>query len=79
LATFLFVALVPGIGSYLCYSVIIARLGPSRASLVMYLIPLYGAGLAWALLGEQIADFHLVGLGLMLPGLWLGTARPQQR
>ena len=78
LATFLFVALVPGIGSYLCYSVIIARLGPSRASLVMYLIPLYGAGLAWALLGEQLADFHLVGLGLMLPGLWLGTARPQQ-
>jgi drug/metabolite transporter (DMT)-like permease len=45
----------------------------------MYLIPLYGAGLAWALLGEQIVDFHLVGLGLMLPGLWLGTARPQQR
>ena len=79
LATFLFVALVPGIGSYLSYSIIVARLGTTFAGLLMYLIPLYAAALAWLLLGERLADFHLVGLGLMLPGLWLGTARKQPR
>jgi drug/metabolite transporter (DMT)-like permease len=73
--TMLFVALVPGIGSYLSYSVVVAALGAGTASLTMYLVPLYGAGLAWLLLGERLADFHLVGLALLLPGLWLGTRR----
>ncbi len=73
--TVLFVALFPGIGSYLSYSLIVASLGAATASLVMYLVPLYGAGLAWALLGERLADFHLVGMSLLLPGLWLGTKR----
>jgi drug/metabolite transporter (DMT)-like permease len=71
----LFLALAPGIGSYLSYSVIVAALGAGTASLIMYLTPLYGAALAWLLLGERLADFHLVGLALLLPGLWLGTRR----
>ncbi len=71
----LFLALVPGIGSYLSYSLIVAALGPATASLILYLTPLYGAGLGWLLLGERLADFHLVGLALLLPGLWLGTRR----
>jgi len=75
LATVFFTALVPGVASFLSYSVIVARLGAAMSSLVMYLIPLYAAVLAWALLGERLAAFHLVGLGLMLPGLWLGTRR----
>lgn len=75
LATVFFTALVPGVASFLSYSIIVARLGAAMSSLVMYLIPLYAALLAWALLGEQLASFHLVGLALMLPGLWLGTRR----
>ena len=71
----LFLALVPGVGSYLSYSLIVAALGPATASLILYLTPLYGAGLGWLLLGERLADFHLVGLALLLPGLWLGTRR----
>lgn len=70
---FLFLALVPGIGSYLGYSIVVGVLGAGAASLVMYLIPLYNAGLAWALLGERLAAFHLVGAALLLPGLYLGT------
>jgi drug/metabolite transporter (DMT)-like permease len=50
-------------------------LGPATASLILYLTPLYGAGLGWLLLGERLADFHLVGMALLLPGLWLGTRR----
>jgi drug/metabolite transporter (DMT)-like permease len=72
---FLFLALVPGIGSYLGYSIVVGALGAGAASLVMYLIPLYNAVLAWALLGERLAAFHLVGAALLLPGLYLGTRR----
>jgi drug/metabolite transporter (DMT)-like permease len=74
-ATVLFTALVPGVGSYLGYSIIVARLGPALASLVMYLTPLYAALLAWLVLDERLAAFHLAGMALMLPGLWLGTRR----
>jgi drug/metabolite transporter (DMT)-like permease len=70
---FLFLALVPGIGSYLGYSIVVGALGAGAASLVMYLIPLYNAVLAWALLDERLAAFHLVGAALLLPGLYLGT------
>jgi drug/metabolite transporter (DMT)-like permease len=71
--TFLFLALVPGIASYLGYSIVVGALGAGAASLVMYLIPLYNAGLAWAILDERLAFYHLVGAALLLPGLYLGT------
>ncbi|MCM0022151.1 MAG: DMT family transporter [Tagaea sp.] len=70
---FLFLALVPGIGSYLGYSIVVGALGAGAASLVMYLIPLYNAGLAWLILDERLALYHLVGAALLLPGLYLGT------
>lgn len=76
---FLFLALVPGIGSYLGYSIVVGALGAGAASLVMYLIPLYNAVLAWALLDERLAVFHLVGAALLLPGLYLGTLTPKTR
>ncbi|MFM7344596.1 MAG: DMT family transporter [Tagaea sp.] len=74
-AVFLFLALVPGIASYLGYSIVVGALGAGAASLVMYLIPLYNAGLAWAILDERLAFYHLVGAALLLPGLYLGTKR----
>ncbi|MCA3268644.1 MAG: DMT family transporter [Azospirillum sp.] len=77
-AIFLFVALVPGIASYLGYSIVIGVLGAGAASLVMYLIPLYNAGLAWLLLGEGLATYHLVGAAMLLPGLYLGTKKPSR-
>jgi drug/metabolite transporter (DMT)-like permease len=73
---FLFLALVPGIGAYLGYSIVIGVLGAGAASLIMYLIPLYNACLAWLLLGESLAVYHLAGAALLLPGLYLGTRRP---
>jgi drug/metabolite transporter (DMT)-like permease len=69
----LFLALVPGIGAYLSYSWLVAVLGPSRTGVLMYLSPIYNAGLAYALLGEQLHPYHLLGTALILPGLWLAT------
>ena len=69
-----FLALVPGIGAYLLYGKLVAMVGPSRTGLLMYLVPVYIAGLAWLLLGEQPRPYHLAGLALILPGIYLGTA-----
>jgi drug/metabolite transporter (DMT)-like permease len=73
LGAIVFVALVPGLCSYLAYSRLVAQLGPSRTSLQLYLMPLYTALLAWLLLGEQLRLYHLVGGAMILPGLFLAT------
>lgn len=61
--------LLPGLFSYLAYSHLQRELGVARAALVLYLAPLYGALLAWALLGEAPQWYHAVGAALILPGL----------
>ena len=69
-----FLALVPGLGAYLLYGKLVAMVGPGRTGLLMYLVPVYIAGLAYVLLGEMPQMFHLVGILLILPGIWLATA-----
>jgi drug/metabolite transporter (DMT)-like permease len=71
-----FVALVPGIGAYLSYAKLVAVLGPSRTGLLMYLVPVYTALLAWLTLGERLQLFHVAGLALILPGIYLATRAP---
>ena len=70
-----FLAIVPGLGAYLTYEFVQRRLGSNRASLLMYLIPVYNAGLAWALLGEALQPYHFVGAAMVLPGIYLATRR----
>jgi drug/metabolite transporter (DMT)-like permease len=68
-------ALLPGAGAYGAYSIMQRELGAARVAIVMYLGPLYSAVLAWAVLGERIAGFHLVGAALILPGIFLSTRK----
>jgi len=71
----LLVALVPGLGSYQTYAFIQSRLGANRTSLIMYLIPVYNAVLAWLLLDEGLQPYHFMGAALVLPGIYLATRR----
>ena len=71
------IALVPGIGAYAAYAFCVAELGPSRTSLAMYLGPPYVGLMAWAALGETPQWYHLLGIALVLPGLFLAT-RPSR-
>lgn len=75
LGIMLFLAIVPGVGAYQTYAFVQRRLGTSRASLLMYLIPVYNAGLAWALLGEALHPYHFIGTTMVLPGIYLATRR----
>lgn len=68
-------ALLPGALSYAAHAYIQRELGASRTSLMLYLAPVYGALLAWALLGEVPQAYHLAGAALILPSIWLATRR----
>lgn len=68
-------AIVPGVLAYQSYSFIQRRLGASRTGLILYLVPVYNAGLAWAILGEEPLLYHLTGAAMVLPGIFLATGR----
>jgi drug/metabolite transporter (DMT)-like permease len=75
LGVMLFLAIVPGLGAYQTYDFVQRRLGANRASLLMYLIPVYNGALAWALLGEALQLYHFIGAAMVLPGIYLATRR----
>lgn len=64
-------AVVPGFAAYLAYSVMQRELGAARVGVVIYLGPLYAAGLAWLVLNEPLHGFHAVGIALVLGGIYL--------
>ena len=64
-------ALFPGYGAYLAFSVMQRELGAARASIVLYLGPIYAAVVAWLVLNEPLGLYHLVGAALILPGIYL--------
>lgn len=68
-------ALFPGYGAYLAFSVMQRELGAAKVSVVQYLGPIYAAVIAWLVLGEAIALHHIIGLGLILPGIYLVSRR----
>lgn len=75
-ATWLVLAIVPGVGAYGAFAVCVRELGPSITSISLYLSPLYVGILAWITLGEAPQWYHLVGIALVLPGLFLATRVP---
>ena len=66
-------AVLPGVLSYGAYSYLQRVIGAARAALMMYLSPVYGAVIAWAVLGEVPGWYHALGAALILPSIWLAT------
>ena len=78
LAVMLLLALA-GIGAYQAYALIQSRLGANRTSLILYLVPIYNAVLAWMLLGERLHAYHFAGAALVLSGIYLATRKARPR
>lgn len=77
LAAVLIVGLLPGFGAYHAYSWLLKEVGAARTGLVLYLTPVYTAGLAALLLGEALRPYHFGGAALVLGGIWLAGRRPR--
>lgn len=82
-AAFLYVATLPSLAAYFMYNYATGVVGAGRAGQATTLMPLFGALLAAALLGEQLHLFHLAGMALILAGIVIavmaGLARRADR
>lgn len=76
----LFVALVAGIAAYLVYGKIIQLFGAAKASMSMYLVPIYAFFLGSALLGEQLHLYHLISTLFVFGGVIFAStsAKPKK-
>jgi drug/metabolite transporter (DMT)-like permease len=74
--SFLWLALVTGIGGPLLLFALIARRGPTQGTTLLFLVPGTTALAAWPLLGQAVGPVAVVGLAVAALGLWLGRSRP---
>lgn len=68
-AAFLYVALLPSLLSYFIYNHATGVVGAARAGQAITLMPLFGAFLSAALLGERLQPFHFAGMALIFAGI----------
>ena len=73
-AAMLYVGIVPSFLGYVFWNRAVAEVGSNVAGIFIHLMPAFGSLLAWMFLGERIRAFHVVGIALILAGVWL-TAR----
>jgi drug/metabolite transporter (DMT)-like permease len=69
LATMLYVGIAASLAANLLYMFGIARVGPARAGMFIHLVPLYGAIMSIALLGESLHIYHAIGMAAIAAGL----------
>jgi drug/metabolite transporter (DMT)-like permease len=67
-----FTAIFPSLISYVFYNRAVELLGPAEAGLYLFLVPVFGAILATALLGETLHLFHALGFALIIAGVLIG-------
>ena len=49
------------------------ELVPKQVQASVYWVPIFGVSFSTLLLGEPLTVWHLLGLGMVLGGTWLGT------
>lgn len=59
--------------AFVCFGILVADVGPSRASVITYVAPIVAVALGVAVLGEQPGAGAVAGLLLILAGSWLST------
>jgi drug/metabolite transporter (DMT)-like permease len=74
-AAIVYVVLFPSLTAYLFYNRGVELIGAGRAGQSIHLMPVFGAVLATAFLGESFRPFHAVGVGLIAVGIGLASLR----
>ncbi len=73
--TFAYVGLFPSVLALLFYNRGVAEVGPSKASLFIHLMPVFGTVMSFIFLGEVMQLFHLIAIGLIFSGIYLSLVR----
>jgi len=70
---YLYVGILPSLVAYLIYNPASQVVGPARAGQTITLMPLFGAFLSAALLGEALHAYHFTGMAFIVAGIVLGA------
>ncbi len=73
LGSVLYVSIFPSLLAYLFWNRAVNQVGPNRAGLFIYLIPVFGSLLSVLLLGETLYSFHLAGILFVVLGITIAT------
>lgn len=68
-----YIVVFPSIASYFCFNRGIEAVGPTKGGLCMHMVPLFGALMAVAFLGEAFRAYHAVGIAAIFAGILLVT------
>ncbi len=69
LGAILYLGLLSSLLATVFLNVGVMRVGPSRASIFIHLVPVFGAFMSVGLLGEPFGWFHMLGFALVLGGV----------
>ena len=75
LLSLLYVAVFPSTLAYLCFNRGVQLIGANRAAPFFHLVPVFGAAMAIAFLGERPQLFHIVGFALVLTGVYVASRK----
>ena len=70
-----YVAIFPSILAFTFWNRGVSELGASTAGLFIYLIPVFGTLLSVVVLNESMHAYHVVGIALIVLGIWLAVVR----
>ena len=65
------VALFSSVLAYIFWNRGVEQVGANVAGLFVHLMPVLGVSLAWLILDERLAPFHVVGIALILCGIYV--------
>lgn len=77
-ATLAYMIVFPSTLAYVFFIRGVELIGANRAGPFFHLMPLFGAALAIAFLGERPQPFHAVGFALVLAGVVVAARRPER-
>lgn len=78
-AAILTVSLFSSVLAYLFWNRGVEEVGANVSGLFVHLMPVFGIVLAWAILGERLAPFHVAGIVLILAGIWVTSRYGRRR
>lgn len=65
----LYVGIFASLSAFVLWNKAVVTVGPSKAGMVYYTLPLFSGFLAWFFLGEEISIVHFYSMLLIVPGI----------
>src|SRR4030095_6465246 len=64
--------------AYIFWNRGVEQVGAPVAGLFVHLMPVFGIVLAWLFLDERLRAFHMVGIALILTGIWIRSRKQRE-